>query len=1413
MNSNGSSSSVVGDSETEDEGLGFFCPHEVVRLASVTPAEPDPMTQGSDLQVERLSGYVESSLATRRRNFRQRTAIQKLPYSLDRIRHKQLLQGIDVSSFDAVSENITLPERKTSFIERKARYELIERDKQAEELSGSNTNVYHRESGSPLEYKAHKLHESDDEADSWTEDVVESENESEDTTERQQILFRGRKIDIERGYRGILPRIAWEKAMKKNGAISRVKKRSIPDDRKGLAKRKPVDVRRTNQDQDLLNDLIVADDDLGEKDFPTSNYQSALPDEHFRDLSELERMSAYYRNKYHDDSSSESSIEEYNLFDEAEEVHLARKYEKQTLDDLETKFVTQAEEIDLRYLSDDQDGAIETDEGAIKAMLMKQTIVANGKKPKASTQRSRTRCRYRYGESAKRRPKTVAKPIRKYIRKTAEQNHESAVKPWSDKVRNHSQTVDPHYDIKERQKKLVAKSAKNAHFGIFPERHSELNRAVNTFTTVVEGVSRNYALSALQKQESDEAEMVEGLQADQKPKVHLYFRAIDALLLGKSFEPPDVVKLQISNKQFTLSRFHGGEICQSMSDAFEHIIKTGITNTELVELSESLTAFLLHLNMKSVYGSISDFHRNFRNRVNLSRQNAKPIHFFQIAVCQFMLLEITKYADLSKSFKLEIETEIIDHVVSFFKLLSVCYKSMLKLDLDYLHQACDIIAIVVRILDGVETLWKRVEKEKLSCCVAKILVDIFPTGKSRWSLLEANGSYDSMLQALSFVHYCMQKCQWQITNEVILLFDRVFKKRRFEDFAEEIEVSNANRVAYPRTESSKCQTVFNSYLHLLRSNEVTNVLVERIVPMSEIASSDSISVLINRLNLLIALAERSDLNSEKRLEELVRPVVQNNYLATKDTGSLKLVTESVLNGVLCLFDIHCQKKSPFRASILVSIYKSLVLKHDELKGIWSRFLEHLVQSRDFSERFSSVFLKTMYPCFLSMCQHQKQAKERLLLLTIYLRNLKTLGAQWVQANLFQAVKGVVHESSKWIDHYCTIGKFLVDHNIMTWWSFFVYNNVNNTPPARILFNHQVAQLCDRQSFDLIKRSLFETAVESFFQDKSALFVMFVTTLIDREKGHKASFKITSIVDSCLNLLQPFVSTLINLSYGDLILRLVSDIRLLYHDKQIGFDLATRLTNVFNLHFVDQVKDCYDFLLMKRDLGISDKEADKSSFRDAFKQLDSTLSQACYVERGLIQATLSAAEISEYLEKVKSLFTFSVLTNPFHFVVSLIDANLRGDSTNRPIKIRIVALYLRLVNEILLASYGQVSPDAFLEQCRLFRIICERLPLAELASVSDERSYAYESIRFQIIVLKIAQGFLEENLLLAHSKEFLRSFSIPNELEATQLSEKLDVIVRETAGQTLRVDSDCPQPDYEGLRSLIELKESRSSFVT
>lgn len=1411
MSSDGSSCSVVGDSETDDEEQGFFYPHSRVESSPATPLEKSQSVQGSIPEVP-VSQYAERVVESRIRNFRQRKAIQRLPYSLDRIKHRQLLQGIDVSSFEAASEGITVPQRSAPLTEGRARQQVPE-NRDEIPYTGEKSDL-DSDSGPLLRPRAAGSLPRDAEQDGLTDnDFSSEEDESDEATKSRQIMFRGRKVDIERGYRGILPRIAWEKALKRNESASKAKKRLVPDDRKGLAKRKVVDVRRSNQDEDLLNDLVVPDEDLGERQPETSNDQAVLQEKYLQELTELERMSAYYQNKYEDDSSSDGSPEEYDPPGTPFKEQSGSISGIQTLNDSlsvvsDPEKIAQWDSIDSSSHSDDQGIAIETDGGIIEAMLMKQRREGTVKRARVTGRPPRTIQRGHSGKSMRQRRLKIVRPARKSIRKATAAKQDGVTKRANNVGGDRSPLKDTREDTKEREKKPPPKKAKNGHFGIFPERDAERNRAVNTFTTIIEGISPDFALSALQNQDSERIDLAACLQTDEASHRRLYFRAIDSLLLGKAVEPPNVVKFWISDRQYTLSRFEGGSICQCLTDVFEHIIITGITNSELIDLSESLTAFLLHLNNRSVYGPIKDFHRRFRSKVNSYRLNAKPIHFFQIAVCQFMLLEVSRYANLPIGFKIEIESEIIDHVVSFFKLLSVCYKTISKLDLDYFYQACDIIAIVMKILGGCATLWQRLEKEKLPCCVAKILVDIFPTTESHWTLLEIDNDYGSVVQALSFVHYCTQKCRWKISNEVILLFDRVFKRRRFENFPAEIDLSDSVKVIYSRTQVPECQTVFNNYLRLLQSFEVKNALVERIVPMSEIALSDSVSVLVNRLNLLIVLAERSDLNSEKRFEELVKPVIQENYLASRDTGSLKRIAESVLNGVLCLLEINCHKKSTFRANTLVLIYKSMIQKHEEVRGIWGQFLERLVSRCESSARYQSVFLRTMYPCFPLMCHQRNQAKESLLLLKLYLQKLEALGATWVQANLFQTVQIVVHESGGWIEYYCAIGKFLIDHNVMTWWSFFVYNNVENNCSVRLSFSYQIAQLCDPQSFDLIKRSLFEIAAENFFSEESALFAKFVAKLINREDTNKTSFKARVIAHSPLNLLERFVFILSKLSYCDLILRLVSDIKVLYHDKKIDTGLATRLTNLFNSQFVDQVKDSYDFSLMKRDLGISDEEADKSSFRDSFRKLDSAYSQACYLERGMVRATVTAEEVTNFLDKVKSLFTFSVLPDPFHFMVSLIDAHLRGDSGNFRVKAKIVMLYMRLINEVLLARYGQVSADEFLQQCRLFKIICERLPLLEFASTQDGLLCAYESVRFQIITLRISQGFLEQDLLAAYSNVFLRAVDSPVIAKHTELSEQIDEIVKESAGQILQLESYEPIPDCETLRSLIEVKEQR-----
>lgn len=1409
MSSDDSTCSLIGDSEADDEELSFFYPPREPSSAPIAHVESAPMDGipliDPEVAAVQICNDDGTHFGTRRRNFRQRKAIQKLPYSLDRIKHRQLLQGYDVSSFEAVSEEITIPARPT----------LITGSKQVGENVGNLAANEQRASQSygslQVDHGRSQSSESEGHQTSWSEDSIDSEKEADSAEDEQKIVFRGRKVDIEKGYRGILPRMAWEKAFYRTESSSKVRKRAVAEDRKGLAKRKVIPARASNQDQVLLEDLVVPDNRLEEIEAPTiEDHTNGFNEEYQKEILELEKMSAYYQNKYHEELSSDGPSDEHPDF-----ISL----EGQKMDSFNIKFHEDAagDEVSIvaekRDLSDETDGAIENDTGTIEAMLTRQI---HSEKTKHPPLRSPKRYRYRRGESVHKRSKNFArsarpiKAARKFIRKFTQAPRENALELPSSRL-DPSTGIDLTYDYEtDIEKKPPVKKPKKNHFGVYPEQDSELNRAAKTFTTIIEGPSRNYAISALQKHDDPETTgTLESLNINDKSGVHHYFQAIDTLLMGKYTKPPDIVKFRISNKQYTLSRFEDTKICQGLTEVFDRIINTGITNAELINVSDAMTAFLLHLNQKSVYGPISNFHSKFRSKVNSSRINAKPIHFLQIAVCQFMLLEVTKYADASRTFRLEIEGEIINHIVSFFKLLSACQESILQLDLEYLHWAFDIIAVVVKILEGVELLWQRLENEKLPSRILKIVVDLFPTGKPRWSILEVDGDFESVSRGMDFVRYCTQKYQWHITDEVILLFDRVFKKRRYENFAEETQSFKRSKVMYPQTQCSQCEkTLFDDYLQLLRSFKLTTSLVERIVPMSEISLSDSLSVVINRLNLIIVLSETSALNSEKRLEELVKSVVQNKFLASKDINSLKLICESVLNAVLRLFEIHGTKKSFFKASSVVPMFKFIVMKHSEVEPAWTHFLERLDRCCEALNRYSSTFLRTLYPCFPLMCQKDGQQKQRVLFLDLYLTRLPILGASWVHTNLFQTVQGLVHDSGLWIDHYCTVGKFLIENNILTWWTFYMYNNVKNSPAFRLQFSYQIARLCDQQSFDLIKRSLFETAAESFFRDKSALFAHFVSKLIDREDESGKRFKLRSMVDVSSIRLEPFVSVLSKLSYSDLIFKLVSQVRLLYRDGEISVEVANRLTNIFNLKFVDQVKDNYDFLLLKRDLEISDRETDKSSFREAFKSFHDTLSQICFLERGLIQAANTDDELAEYLDKIKSLFTFSVISDPFYFVTSIIDAHLRGRRDCWHVKARIVALYLLLMNEVLVARFSQVSPNEFLDLCRLFRIVCERLPLAELKCHPSMGLYIQESIKFQVIVLKISQGFLEQESLIACSKSFLHGTKPKTLPKSTELSEKIHEFVSQLAGTHSPATPNFPEPDCETFRSFIEFTENR-----
>lgn len=1399
MNLDESTSSVVGDSEAEDGLAQFiFSPHglaghkDEVKSTSIWSEKPEESavldshvaSEGSVTGLQ-VGSSNEAMTGGYRPYLRKRKAIQKLPYSLDRIKHRQLLQGIDVSSFDAVSEEVSLPTRPAS---------VEVRD--PEPVDDEWQNQYGDDS------------DAEDMATQKTDNgsqLPDSErNEEFSQKDRNHIRFRGKMIDVDRGYRGILPRMAWEKLMNKANRSKNKRRRVEEGDRKGLAKRKTLASVQNNQDVELMNDLIVPDDEVIEVDNVEVDDDTSRSAQFLDDANELQRMSAYYQDKYQDELSSTSSLEMNEAIFPDQELSgsLDEDYKKVATPKLEDL----TEYIDVETGPDPSDGggfaAKEDNSISIERMLMKRPAVSVSKKRNGTV-----KTRYRYDRSAKGgdKPKKGVKVARKSIRR-GNSSKIVGINAFERKSQREGDITKSFQGSRGKQESSAQKKNKDSFYGILPNQLSDLSRPVNKFTTVVEGLSSHYAFSPTTPQVLNGDNTIYGQQSHELDGNSMCLStAVNALLHNKDVEIPEIVKMKIGDKQFVLSKLTESDLIRAITEIFHHIMHHGITDTELVEVGESLTAFLLHLNNKGVYEPISKFHRDFRSKVNSLRQNAKPIHFYQIAVCQLMLLEVSKYTSVSSSFRNDIESEIVDHIVSFFKLLAICKDYLPKLDQHYLFKAYDVLAIVVRILDNKEQVWQRLENELFPPAIAFILIEVFPVRSTHWSIIKFGSDYDVMDQTLAFIRFCIEKYEWEVTSGVILSIERILRRRRFEDFPEEMEYSNLNSVTFSSEHLPVYGTIFNRYLSLLSSFKLTKAFIERIVPMGEISVSDTVSVLINRLNLLIFLAEHSDLNTEKKLGELLRPLVRNEYFASKDDKMIQRICQSVVNSMLSLLKIHSHKCVPFKGSIFVPLFDTFFGNNDTSKTIFIRFLERLNQDIESLNKSSSSFLRTIYPCFLALCEQQDRTKERQLMLHVYLKSLATLGPTWIHANLFQTVQKFVQKSTTWIEHYCAIGKFLIDNNVMTWWSFFVYNNVKSDLRGQLEFYQRLTQLCDTQSFEMIKRSLFETATASFFKEKSVLFAKFINTLIDRETGRKSALDLPSTIDSTLHLLKPFVSVLSKLSYDDLIVSLISEIRHLYQKNTIQKSYATQLIGFFNTHFVDQIKNSHDFLALKRELGISNEETDKSSFRDLLKLCADPISQACFIESGLIHATATADEISNYLGKLKSLFVFPVITSPFRFFVTLIEAHLVGDKEDGflHIKIGIVAYYLRLLNEVLTARFQQVTEDEFLELCRLFKVMCPRLPYSPLTNIAGNRAYAYESVRFQIMTLGIAQGFSEFSMLVELSSAFLYNKTVPDGDDASSdLSREINQLVMKTAGQTLHVDFDEPQPEHLRLMAAV-----------
>ncbi|CDH15442.1 uncharacterized protein ZBAI_07229 [Zygosaccharomyces bailii ISA1307] len=1337
---------VVPDSE--EEGTLLFNPHDAENTYT-SPEQGVPPVARGDWSINKDVAISEGY----QRSLRKRKAIQRMPYSLDRIKHRQLLEGYDMSGFESISEELKLPSTPRCVIE------------------GTTKSCRH-------------------DVNDYLEAERDNESDRTSTSEEDIVKFRGKVVNMKTGFRGVLPRVAWEKALRQRDSTVNTPKRRRPStNHKGIAKKKTATRGKTiNQDDALLGDLIVSE----EEDQEAHIQLHQKPGEDF--LQEMELINEHYHEEYDNQYLSENEISNEQLTNYVIE-----------LDQKNLKGISINAENDVAYSDENSDfdsdileiGALESDRNGIDTMLSK------GKQESwnMSTAIRGTNVAKRTSNVNKCTAKSKVIHQRRCIRncrKKKQVHLPASYQPPSKLARSYLQTAAINTGHqKERGEDFKSRKIAWPSKKVEPFKNT---RRAHTFSTVIEAPSNKYVVPKHSLSRTDNSESIECNTDEDEYCCKISLDALDALTSGKIVTPPDTIVINLSNKHYTLSKFLPNETPLTLVNIFDHIIGNGITDQELLQVSERLTLFLLHLNHLGISEVISDFHKKFRSKVNSLREKAKPIHFYQIAVCQLMLLEIAHYSDISSFAVMEIKSNIVNHVVSFFKLLAFCYEAVSDCDMAYLYHGCDILSKVVLILNMKNELWEKLREHTFQAEVCLLLVDTFPVEHSEWDILKLDQQYIALTQAFAFIEYCRKKFRWKYENHLLFPFDKIFKKRRYEDFNEEELPSAKNRVLGPRQVLART-TIFDKYLGLLQDTPLTDSVIERITPIGELSLNDSPAALVNRLNLLIILGRNTNINLEKKMENLIRPILTVQYLSQLSEQSFKKVGHSILGGILSLANILRSKNVLFKGKLLVAIFKNLVLKKPNLLlQPWTGFLAELIPIMEGSPKSILLFLKEFYVCFSLMSQKEVFAKNLLPILHLYLKNLHILGASWVQENLLQIIKGKIHLSTNWIDYYCTIGNFLIQEDSFSWWSFYTYNDLTDSPMNKFYFYCKILQLCDSQSFELIKRTMFESATSYILHNDSTWFRHFLALLLNREHTIISEHLSGKLPSGTLYIVKKFLLTLSRLSYNDLLLKFISDLQKYYQKGTIDKEIIFQLVEYLNLNFVDYVKCSHDFFLLKRELGISDIETEKSAFRDVFKSHKQSIPQSCFIESGIIHAcSTGTQEVNNYMEKLQSLFNSSFLPNFFRFFANLIAAHLQSESKELlTFKLQIGGFMLYLINDFLKSKYLQVTPDEFLELCKLHILLCSY----DNATIEQERKQHFrkENIQFQINVLRIADGFSDYRLLAQRSKEFLIGNTRPNSPPDNELSAKIDEITRQFLNVDLHVELLQPHEDMHTLMS-------------
>lgn len=1304
--------SVVPNSEASDEEI-------VIPLHS----EPNVFPIFDDeYQVRVIPGSLDNVAQTPpdigvysnsiRRALRKRKAIQKMPYSLDRIRHRQLLQGYDVSNFESLADHINLPSGSRQDI-------TVNTDNggvlNSSPVKGGLSQQEDSTIASTRLRRHHHFHISDDDDDDEVygnaeldSDEIRDECHSESDSNQfdrsslsydDNVVFRGRQVNIRTGYKGVLPKMAWKKALDNNTVESNRQGRNKNNHydensrSKGLAKRKISRRTFNSRDDNLVNELIESDAEI-EVGFP----ETYLRLQNEQDSMEDSKLEEYFLQKYEPEPDSDSDSNPPSSADDITEI-TSQGIELLTLDDDEK---TALETIIFEPSSIEPSSAIAKDSTSeIDFMLTKTqknrrsldskpTILKDKSKRTGIQRHGKKRARNITGSRGRERISMMNKvsPFRKVNSNKATRENSSKNsyrEPFSMLGYPKVGKTGDKPDVKEtRQENSKAvnrdkntKKIKNGMklFTIAPTPNAELNRKAMTFSTVVEELSDKFAVRPIAHIGRYKSTLPSNPNLEvKKPTTILNHSLLEALNKSLTFDSPNVIKLTLNGDNFIVSKFNQNAE-ETLREMLDSVVKFGGPDYEVNSLAKSLAEFLFSWTSTEVYDIIERFHHEFRAKVNSLRERAKPIHFFFIAVCQLLFLEISRYFSTSISVRNQIPEKITDHIISFFKLYSKCEIINLYRNNDTMTEAISLLRFVIEYLKCEEMLWQKLRRNKFSPAVAGVIAMTFRTNKQCWSMVKVNQTYQDAVSWIKFIGICSNEpYEWEITNDLALDLYAFFKARKFEDFEEESRYQNFPVV--PHLEDELRETLFNTFINILESCRFSTSTLEKLTPMSKIHDLNSPSLFVNRLNLLLTLAYQSTYSYERHFEELLE-----QYVLNLDLDVHQVIIKAMLEGSLSFFSISHEKKHTVKGKWVPMLWKKVsIYKLNSINKVWRSFWKNLKDILPHLSKSRVAILRSFQSILHNMLLSDKKLNQATQLLDIYVESLEILNTDWIQTHVLQLLVSKAKENVTYLHYYCKIAKYLTCKNALTWWSLFHYNTFEDNESISVTYYTFLAQECDASTFSQMKLTVYQKILARLIKQTDPSLINLINVMASRDSKLQIKIRQTTMNEN-VNIMKQFLLALYSAGYTTLFHAFLNDLKDVYFQDSAEYEFIKDIVLFLNYKMIDTVRLYPVFIHLRSVFHINDEETENSALREYLRGLPSDNDRLLYLVERVLSTLENNMNITSLMETMKKAVKDKCFDDDIRtFSTVLSELPLKSPDIQLPPLLIVCVIFLELLND-------------------------------------------------------------------------------------------------------------------------------------